>query len=218
VALVTNEKEAPQIVRPVGSRKEVEDLGCPLRNIGTCSQHSPTNMGCDAFNICDREWRGERPKNEVVQRISSSGGVRIYHAPCFANVPKESTANDNQELYEIMAVESDSGEPDVVYIGRGSVKRHPKRDPNCNDCSLGKCDAWDDKDDIEYTCNKFPAAATHPELVKFARKIVARKGGAIRQKASIKARLLGGEDDPVAEETDIAKNDRPRFGRGARTQ
>ena len=218
MALVTNEKEAPQIFRPVGSRREVEDLGCPLRNIATCSAHTSDNMGCAAFGICDREWRGDRPRNEVVQRISSAGGVRVYHAPCFANVPKEAAANDNGELYEVLEVESPEGEPDTKYIGRGSVKRHPKRDPNCNDCQLGKCEAWDDREDIEYACTKYPAAATHPELVKFARKIVARKGGAVRQKAAIKAKLLGGEDDPVAEEVDVAKNDKPRFGRGARTQ
>jgi len=205
------------IVQPVGSRKEVEDLGCPLRNIGTCSQPAPGNMGCVSFSICDREWRGDRPRNEIVQRISSAGGIRVYHAPCFAIIPKEAAANDNQELYEVIGGESVPGEPDTVYVSRGSVKRHPRRDPNCNDCSLGKCEAWDDKEDIEYTCTRFPAAATHKELVKFARKIVARKGGAIKQKAAIKARLLGGEDDPVAEQVDVANNDKPRFGRGARS-
>lgn len=208
MALVTNEKEAPQLGTPVGSRAEVEALGCPLRNIATCSAHTADNMGCHFFGICDRDFRGTRPQNQIVQRISSNGGVRRYHAPCFAIVPKEAVASDNQELYEVIGGEGDT------YTGRGSVKRHPKRDPNCNDCSQGKCEAWDDKEDIEYLCPEFPAAATHPELVKFARKIVARKGGAVKQKAAIRARLLGGEDDPD-EVAEVAA--KPKVAHGART-
>jgi hypothetical protein len=212
VALVTNEKEAPQLSQPVGSRQEVEDLGCPTRNISTCSLHTPDNMGCEQFRVCDREWRGTRPRNEIVQRISAAGGVRVTHMPCFAIIPKELAANDNGELYEVIGGEGET------YSGRGSVKRHPHRDPDCNDCSLGKCEAWDDREDLEFHCPEFPAAATHKELVKFARKIVARKGGAVRQKAAIKARLLGGDEPEEVSEVAEVKSGKSRFGRGSRTE
>lgn len=190
MALVTNEKEAPQISTPVGSIKEVEALGCPTRNIATCSRHTQDNRGCPFFDICDREHKGERPRFEVVRRISGNGGIRVYHAECFNVVPKEATASDNQELYEVIGGEGD------VYVGRGSVKKHPKRDPNCNDCAQGKCEAWIDVEDLEYTCPTFPPAAQHRELIKFERKNVARRGSAIKQKAAVKTRLLGESDTP----------------------
>lgn len=201
MAKVSTDKTAPQIGMPVGSRKEVEDLGVPTRNISTCSAHSMDNRGCAFRDICDRDHRDTRPRYEIVQKISSSGNIRRYHAPCFMVVPKEASATDNGELYEVIGGEGDT------YYGRGSVKRHLKRDPNCNDCTHGRCEAWDDREDLEFHCPEFPAAATHPELVKFARKIMARKGGAIKAKAAIKARLLGGEEEPeVPEKTHATKS------------
>jgi len=194
MAVVSTEKDAPQIGVPVGSRERVEALGVPTRNIATCSAHTPDNRGCPMWAICDRAFKGDRPHNQIVRRISSSGGLRVYHAPCFDIVGKEETANDNDELYEVIGGEGDS------YEGRGSVKKHPKRDPNCNDCSQGKCEAWVDVENAEFTCPQFPDPETHRELVRFARKKVARMGSAVKQKAAIKARLLGGVEEP--EDTD----------------
>ena len=92
MAVVSTEKDAPQIGVPVGSRERVEALGVPTRNIATCSAHTPDNRGCPMWAICDRAFKGDRPHNQIVRRISSSGGLRVYHAPCFDIVGKEGTA------------------------------------------------------------------------------------------------------------------------------
>lgn len=209
MAKVSTDQDAPQIWRPVGSRQEVEDMEIPTRNIATCSAHvegKDGNAGCPMWRNCDRAYKGSRPHFEIVRKISgSNGGVRTYAAECFNIIPKELTANDNGDLYDVIGGEGDT------YLARGSVKRHVKRDPDCNDCAEGKCNTWDDVEELEHVCPTFPAAATHPELAKFARRIMARRGTSVKQKAAIRASLLGGEDDKDTDEK-VGKH-----GRGSRS-
>lgn len=206
MAKVSVEQDVPQIGVPVGSKAEVEALGVPTRNIATCSARTHDNHGCPMWEFCDREFQGTRPQNQIVRRTNTAG-VRTYAAPCYDIVPREYTANDNGELYEIVGGEGET------YQYRGSRKRHEKRDPDCNDCAAGKCNVFDDVEDLEATCPEFPPAAVHPELKKFARKIVARQQTSVRQKAAIRNSLLGGDDVDEKDE----KSDKPRFGRGSRS-
>ena len=195
MAKVSDDRNAPpQIGRPIGSLAEVQALGVPTRNIATCSAHTEReNMGCPMRHLCDRDFRDARPQNEIVQIISSDGNVRTTILPCFDTVKMEAELEDNGGLITVIGGENDK------FHTRGSVKRHPERDPNCNDCAKGKCEAYDDVEDIALTCPEFPPAALHDELKKFARRIEARHLGSSRKREQVRAALLGGEDDVPSE-------------------
>lgn len=191
MARVQMDDEAPQIGRPVGSKEEVEELQIPTRNISTCSvRQDRENYGCPLWKFCDRSFRGNRPRYQVFRSIKKNGDERISHGPCFDVVQAELNATANGGMVEVLE-EYQEGD---TYVSRGSVKRHPKRDPNCNDCSDGKCVAYDDKEDVEFKVPVFPPAAEHRELRKYARAISARNRQSKQKKEAIKNRLLTNED------------------------
>jgi hypothetical protein len=193
MARVQVDQDVPQIGRPVGSREEIEAMGLPTRNIATCSAHQDReNMGCPVWRNCDREFRGKRPQNQPYQITKSGGEVRTTCGACFDVVALELQVEANGGLVEVI------GKEGTTYLGRGSIKRHKKRDPDCDDCHNGKCNAYDDVEDLEFTCPKFPPASTHKELRKFARAIAAKNRGRQSRRQNIKDRLLG-EDDPIEE-------------------
>ena len=197
MAKVSDRNDAPpQIGRPVGSLAEVKALGVPTRNIATCSAHTEReNMGCPVYELCDRRFRDTRPQNEVGEYVGAEGDLRRVVRPCFDWVKEEAESYENGTLITIIGY---AGDP---YTIRGSEKKHRERDPNCNDCSAGKCVAYVDRDDLPMICPEFPAAAVHQELQKFARKLLAKAEGAVRaRKARTLALLGGGEDDPTENE------------------
>lgn len=195
MAKVSHEHDIPQIPTPVGSLEEVRALNVPTRNIATCSERdSAKNFGCPEHPHCDRAFRGDRPRNEIVRKIGRGGDVRTVCQACFVTVREEINQDDKGVLVQVIGGEGDD------YEYRGSVKAHIKRDPNCNDCSQGKCDKWVDHDGVHApllkgTCPAFPAAATHPELVKFARRAEARMTGSQQRRAAMERKLLGGDDE-----------------------
>ena len=196
MAKVSIEHDVPQIASPVGSLAELRKLGVPSRNIATCSERdSAKNFGCPQWDNCDREHRGERPHNEIVRTIGMNGDVRTACQACFVTVLAEKNADDKGVLVQVVGHEGEK------FKYRGSVKLHITRDPNCNDCAQGKCDKWVDRDDLDGVCHQFPAAATHPDLVKFARRLEARATGSQIRKAAIEKALLGGDDEPEVPET-----------------
>lgn len=199
MARVNIEADVPQIGRPVGSKEEIEDLGIPTRNIATCSRHlDRENMGCAMYDNCDRAFRGTTPENEIYTIVKPGGELRTTHGPCFDNVALELSSDANGGYVEIVGCQGDT------YLGRGSVKLHKKRDPDCNDCFDGKCIAYVDKDDIEVNCPVFPKAATHPELLKFAR----RKGAAERrrkQNRDERRKLLENDEDKAERKLELKR-------------
>ena len=216
MAKVSDTKNAPpQIGRPVGSLEEVRALGVPTRNIATCSAHAERdNMGCPVWEWCDRAYRGTAPQNEIAEYIGPEGDTRDVVRPCFDWVKEEVESLENGTLITI------KGYAGEKYYARGSVKRHVERDPDCNDCTKGKCEAYDDSDAIEHVCPEFPAAAVHPELRKFARKMDARSKGAQRTRAARRVALLGGNDEEVVDavaDTEGKTERKSRFGRGSRS-
>lgn len=193
----------PQIGHPVGSLEELRALGLndrEMRNIRSCS------ASCPVFEICDRSYRGTRPQNEVVRKVNRAGKVRVYVAPCYDTVQKESVAAENFESYTIIGGEGDE------YTYKGSEKLHSVRDPNCNDCTHGRCEKYQNRNDLKAICPAFPPAAEHPELVMFAERVQARQSTGVRKAEAIKEALLSG-----AAEVNVAKGDKPRFGHGSRS-
>jgi len=191
MARVSLENKIPQIGKPVGSRDRVEALTgeVGLRNIATCSRFQErVNRGCSEYGECDREFRGTRPHNEIVHITTADGNVRTQCMACFETVRKERDADAKQMLIEVIGGEGDE------YTYRGSVKLHPKRDPNCNKCAEGKCEAYVDKDDLKATCPPFPEPEEHRELVKFARIREARGRIKGNTKAALRRRIFGPED------------------------
>lgn len=207
MARVTDrDNAAPQIGRPVGSLQELKDLEVPTRNIASCSEpEGNKNAGCPVWKYCDRAYRGTRPQMEVVRKVNRKGQVRVYEAPCFDTVLKESSALENRELYDVIGHEGDE------YTYKGSVKLHEKRDPSCNDCAQGKCEKYRDRNDLKAVCSAFPQAGDHPELVMFSEMISARKSTGVRQKEAIRESLLPGSGE--GKTINVAKGD----GRGARS-
>lgn len=192
MARVQMDDDAPQIGRPVGSKEEVEELGVSTRNIATCSlRQDRENFGCPMWKSCDRVFRGTRPQNQVYQITKKGGETRISHGPCFDVVQMELNAEANGGYVEVL----DEFKEGMSYISRGSVKRHKKRDPDCDDCQNGRCTVYDDKDDIEFLCPEFPPAAEHRELRKFARSMKARARGRKQKREAIKSRLLEGDGE-----------------------
>jgi hypothetical protein len=201
------EKDYPQIARPVGSLKELAALGVPTVNIATCSAHvDRQNMGCPVYKLCDREFRDSTPQNQVFTVIKRDGNMRTSCGPCFDVVLKETQIEANGGLVKVVAGEGET------FLSRGSVKLHPKRDPNCNECAQGKCDKYEDREDLVVTCLPFPAAARHPELVKFARVVEARQEGRSRSRKSLEAQLLG-SPSPV-----VPNPEGPAESHGGRTK
>lgn len=200
--------DVPQIFIPVGSLAEVKALGLPTRNISTCSERDDrNNYGCPLWEHCDRTFRGDRPHNEIVRTIGTNGDVRFIARPCFMTVQAELDSVDKNTLVQVIGGEGDS------YTYRGSQKAHIKRDPDCNDCMQGKCEKWVDVAEIPAVCDQFPPAATHRELVKFARRNEARKGSSAMRKEKLERALLGGGDeDMVMDAPEV-----PAKARGARS-
>lgn len=194
MARVAQDHDVPQIAVPVGSREEVEALGVSTRNIATCSKRTDRdNFGCPMRDRCDREHRDTRPHNEIVETIGTTGDVRVGVCACFVTVRAEVDSEDKGTLVRVIGHEGDT------FKYRGSRKLHVTRDPNCNECMQGKCEKYVD-DEFESVCEQFPAAATHPELRKFARRREARIGGSVSRRAAIERKLLGGADDESAPE------------------
>lgn len=188
MAKVSLDNKAPQINRPVGSLDELKVLGVPSRNICTCSDRAEGNAGCPVAWACDREWKGERPQIQIMRLTTRDGRVRVSESPCFNVIKKELDADDKGNLVEIIGGEGDE------YTYRGSVKRHLTRDPNCNYCAQGKCDLWDDRDDLKKIAAAFPPAATHPELVKFAHKVRAKTETGVQKRENLKEQLYGASE------------------------
>lgn len=188
MAKVSLDNKAPQINRPVGSLDELKVLGVPTRNICSCSDRAVGNAGCPVDYACDRAWKGTRPQMQVIRLTTKDGRVRVSESPCFNVIKKELDAEDKGNLVEVIGGEGDE------YTYRGSVKRHPVRDPNCNYCAQGKCELWDDKNDLKKTCAEFPPAATHPELVKFAHKVRAKTETGVQKRENLKEQLYGPND------------------------
>lgn len=191
MARVNLEEDYPQISQPVGSSKEVQDLEVPLRNVATCTVHSEGesgSMGCPVWKLCDRAYRGSRPQNEIMKTITKEGGIRVYHDACFNNIRREVQLDKSGGYAAVIGSEGDT------YLSRGSVKRHPKRDPDCPDCIKGECNIWDDKTDIPQLCPEFPAAADHDELKKFAMIKEARERGHVVKTEKQAEQLLSKHD------------------------
>lgn len=190
MAKVSLDSKAPQISRPVGSLDELRELGVPTRNISTCSERDGNNnAGCPMWYACDRTFRDTRPHMQIGRITTRDGRVRTSCGPCFNWLRKELDADEKGNLVEIIGGEGDT------YTYRGSVKRHPVRDPNCNYCAQGKCDLWDDVDNLTAVCPEFPKAATHPELIMFAHKVRAKVETGVQKKESIRQQLYG-PDEP----------------------
>lgn len=207
MARVSLEHKVPQIVKPVGSRDEVESLAgdVGLRNISTCSRRQErTNFGCALYEDCDRDFRGTRPHNEGVRITTSDGNLRVQCMACFETVRKEREADAKGMLVEVIAQEGES----ITY--RGSVKMHPKREPTCNKCSEGKCEAYIDVEDLEMTIPKFPDAAEHRDLIKFARIRDARGRISANTKKALRRRIYGPEDEAQDEKPAAKKGDNAR--------
>ena len=195
----------PQIGYPVGGLEELRALGLDdkaLRNIRSCSE------SCPVWYICDRSFRGTRPQLEVVRKVNRNGKIRVYVGPCYDTVHHESVAADNFESYTIIGHEGDE------YTYKGSEKLHPQRDPNCNDCSHGRCEKYVDRNDLKVTCPTFPPAAEHPELVMFAERVAARQSTGVRTKEALDRALLPGS--ATVETVNVTK-EKPRFGSGSRS-
>jgi hypothetical protein len=205
VAKVDVEREYPQISQPVGSKKEVEALGVPLRNIATCSVHTVENMGCPSYRICDREFKDDRPRNQIYQLIKRSGDIRTSCGACFDVVKLESQIEANGGLVKVVGGEGDK------FKNRGSQKLHPRRNADCNDCASGKCEKYEDVVE-EVVCKPFPPASEHAELVKFDRIREARDSNRDRSRKSLEAQLLGAPS-PV-----VPKPEAPEDSRGGRTK
>lgn len=190
MARSTVENDTPQVSTPVGSLEEVKALGVPTRNICTCSEREDKkNAGCPVWDFCDRKFRGTRPQFQIYQLVTREGNTRITHDACFNIVRKEMDADDKRQLVEVIGGEGDE------YTYRGSVKLHPVRNPNCNECAQGKCEKWEDRSDLKFTVPEFPPAADHDELVKYSRKIDARQRGGVIKKADRREALLGPTDE-----------------------
>ena len=193
MARVALDHKIPQIGQPVGGKSEIEDLDLPTRNIATCSRRvDKENFGCPMYGQCDREFRGERPQNEVVRIVTSDGGERVTVNPCYVNVKKELEANGKGMLVEVIGHEGDE------YTYRGSVKV----DSDCPDCKRGECKRphmYRDSETLKATCPEFPAAVAHRELVKFARLRAARTKTSAQTKASLRRQLLGPDEPQAAE-------------------
>jgi len=216
MARVRFDEDVPSISRPVGSLDEVKELAGPhltkafTRNIASCSEHRDReNRGCDEWESCDRTFRGSRPQLEVVEFIGSGGNVRVMAIPCYAAIKKE--RNDANKGTSTRVIGGEGSE----YTYQGSEKLHLRRDPDCNLCVKGECHL---SKDSEFTavCGTFPAAETHPDLRKFARKIVARTRGSVNRREEARARLLGGEDESDVGTSAAGPTDNPRLGRGPR--
>lgn len=192
MAKVALDHKVPQLGRPVGSKAEIEALDIPTRNISTCSRRvDKENFGCPEYANCDRAFRGERPRNEVVQTINSDGNLRVTVNPCFVTVRKERDADTKGMLVTVIAGEGDR------YTYRGSVRV----DSNCPDCARGECKRahmYVDSEELEAVCPPFPPASEHRELVRFARLREAKLGTSQNKKASLKRQLLG-PDEPEPE-------------------
>jgi hypothetical protein len=191
MAKVSFKSDLPQIPLPVGSKEELAELGIrdkDLRNIATCSQHEAFNLGCLAYENCDRAWRNTRPQTQVFEEVKPDGSMRRGHAPCFFIVQRELVAEQNGGLVEIVGGEGDT------YMGRGSVRRHPKPDPGCIACGEHRCTIYDDKDDIEVECKPFPPAAEHRELRKYARIVRANVERKMRSQVNKRKALLRDEE------------------------
>lgn len=191
MARVALDHKVPQLGMPVGSKSEVEDLDIPTRNIATCSRRvDRENFGCPMYPHCDREFRGQRPQNEVVRTITSDGNLRVTVNPCFVNVRKERDADAKGVLIQVIAHEGEE------YTYRGSVKVAS----DCPDCARGECKRghlYEDREDLKAVCPPFPQAAAHRELQKFARLREAKLGTSTNKKAALKRQLLG-PDEPDA--------------------
>lgn len=182
------ENDYPQISRPVGSSEEVDALQVPLRNIATCCERDANKaLGCSMYGNCDREFRDTRPQNQIFTNVKKNGEIRTTHGACFEVVKLEIEAEMNGGYIEVIGGEGD------VYESRGSVKKHPKRDPDCGDCQKGECVAYVDREDLEYLCPPFPPAEEHKELRKFARLRTARAKGKARERTAKKNSLLNNE-------------------------
>lgn len=207
MARVSLDNDYPQIARPVGSSEEVKALDVPLRNVATCCAHVDGKdgaMGCPRYSEqCDREYRGTRPRMEVMKVITKEGGIRVYHAPCFDNVGREIELEAQGGYAEVIGQEGDT------YLSRGSVKRHIKRDPDCPDCARNDCNIWDDKDDIPQECPPFPKAEEHEELKKFANIKKARERGHIVKRSQQAERLLSDHDTENAKVVRRAEKPKP---------
>lgn len=191
MAKVSLDHKIPQIVKPAGSRDDVESLtgDVGLRNISTCSARVERhNFGCQEYPNCDRDFRGTHPQNEIVRITTADGNLRTQCMACFETVRKEREADGKQMLVEVIGGEGDT------FQYRGSIKLHPKRDPNCNKCSEGKCEAYVDKEDLEMICPPFPPAEEHRELIKFARIREARGRISTKTKSALRRRIYGPED------------------------
>jgi len=195
MAKVSAEKnDAPQIGYPVGSLDEIKAMGIPSRNICTCSERVDLkNAGCIKYPVCDRKFRGTRPQNQLYQHVKADGNVRVAVDACFNIIHKEEEADDKGELITVIGAEGDS------YTYRGSVKKHPTRNPDCPACLKGECHTYVDREDLPGIVEPFPPADEHPELVKFARKMDARQTLSVNQRAARKDALLGPDPTPKAE-------------------
>jgi hypothetical protein len=123
-----------------------------------------------------------------VRKVNSAGKVRVYQAPCFDTIPREAVAADNHELYDIIGGEGEE------YTYTGSVKKHPVRDPNCNACAQGRCEAYENRNDLKAVCAEFEPAAEHHELVQFAERVRARTTTGVRKKEAVRESLLPGSE------------------------
>lgn len=176
IAHVDPTRRSGQALRPIGTREEIDRLRLDPTNVATCSPKTNRNLGCGHFSYCRfRQIRDgatlkgcteplKGPEQIAVYYETSpaqGGESQIFEMPCWQFYEN---LNDRYEqmrktgdVIKILAIAGQLGKDGkpLKFKFESTVRAHAKRDPNCDDCSQGKCIATKKVYD-ERPINKMP--------------------------------------------------------------
>lgn len=145
---------------PVGTVEEVSELQLPLYNFATCSAQTPNSMGCPWKRFCDTGnvhlraiVSGHTPPGHakplagpetiaVFRQLTLSEGraAAVLEIPCYAYYysglhQRRQQMGETGEIIKILGVAGDGKKYRFVE----TVRAHTKRNPDCDDCTAGRC-------------------------------------------------------------------------------
>lgn len=164
---------------PVGSRKEIDDLGLNPNEWGSCSEmEQGKNLGCGRWGICP--WRGPRPFRRGFQIIKPTGnGIvsRNGRADCFAALGIKEGIELNGGSFRFIANEGE----DIELSGVRSRARDPLKPLE----KTSEWETWTEK------VEPFPLASSRPDLFHARALVEERKKVEARKLDERESKMLG---------------------------